>query len=567
LKRKKSKTRLLIFIALIALVAAAGLIFALLRRNTTLSVRSQRIHDLLAAADYDISLGYYRKSLESLQKAMGTAQGEYNYLRILKRAYIISDNLEDYCILYKLSRQAQEKIPGSRDLKWIYLYSAIRCELAEQAAWKQLERKTKNQDTQYLQAEAYLRGLLDAAAVPEADLDSQLKRILSLVRQRDPYQLQRLGTELDESRIQLDAAVLWMQEGDAQSAWAIIEGNEEDPLFTEPGIYIAYDAGFEEKALSYLETYPATLDRSDLLIMQGDINLLLGNKSEAIRLYKRVVDAIPGYSWIPYLNLALLTESDGDRGSALEFRRRAFLNFPDSEEVVVSYARSLSLGGKRKSAREIVEQYVEKHPSSYKALLLLLDLKDTASSPALYQAGLWKLYNEHPDSALLCRKLFLYLIELNDLSGAATALRHYESTVQAIKQPWVFDYKARLAALNGDLAAAGELLRKRLEISESWRARYNLALLLSRARQPEQAIEALIAAENSLLSPRQGGVAAAGYDLRQSQAFRSRIRSRIGEQYLALGDQDAARRECEYAIDLDVSNFHAHRILRILEGE
>ena len=29
----------------------------------------------------------------------------------------------------------------------------------------------------------------------------------------------------------------------------------------------------------------------------------------------------------------------------------------------------------------------------------------------------------------------------------------------------------------------------------------------------------------------------------------------------------AARRECEYAVDLDISNFHAHRILRILERE
>jgi Tfp pilus assembly protein PilF len=82
-------------------------------------------------------------------------------------------------------------------------------------------------------------------------------------------------------------------------------------------------------------------------------------------------------------------------------------------------------------------------------------------------------------------------------------------------------------------------------------------VLLGRTDRPGRAIEQLIEAEHLL--------PAEPAELKQSH--RSRIRSRIGEQYLILGDVASARRECEYAIDLDISNFHAHRILRILERE
>ena len=139
-------------------------------------------------------------------------------------------------------------------------------------------------------------------------------------------------------------------------------------------------------------------------------------------------------------------------------------------------------------------------------------------------------------------------------------LRHYQLATSKTQEPWLLDYRAILAAARQDYGAATELFRDRLDREESWPARFNLGMLLATARQPEQAIEELIEAENVLTSQARTEEERQGY-------FQSRIRSRIGEQYLSLGDTAAARRECEYAIDLDVSNFHAHRILRILEGE
>ncbi len=546
------------------LVVSAVLWWWVRNRNRQIVRGDRQVQEILADVDYELSLGYYRKGLEGLNRAVAAAQGEYNLLRVLKRAYVISDNLEDSRIFLNAAREAWEKIPGSKDLARVYLFSAIRSEL-DPAGRTLLSGTSNNRDIQYLQVEAYLRGSL--AELPAQRREGALEDLLSLIEQRDPAELQRQGTRLDEPRLYLDAALLWMKEGQPGAALAALERYPDNTLFVEPGIYIAYDAGYGEKTLRYLRSHPEAPDRSDLLIMEADLNLLLGNRQEAMRLYRGVVSADPYYSWVPYLNLANLVEADRDEAAAYHFRQMAFQSFPETAEVVLSYARSLSRRAEKARAAELVGKYLEREPQDIEANLLLLDLQDTASSPALYEAALWKLFNQFPGSRKLCETLFLYLLEFNDLAGAETVLRHYELATGGSNEPWFLDYRAVLAVLGRNYSTAVALIRERLVLQESWRARYNLALLLAEAGQAGEAIDELIAAENALTAGRQP-LPQQEPAVRDPQSrFRSRIRSKIGEQYLALGDETAARRECEYALDLDVSNFHAHRILRILAGE
>jgi len=547
---------LVLLLILLSVAIVAGIIYFILNADTRARSRDARADELLADADYEISLGYYEKALNSLEQALSRARGEYNTLRILKRVYAISYDLNDFFILNRFAKTASGSIPGSADLGRIYLYSAIRSEISEGALT--MLRKQRG-DLQYLQAEAYLNGILNR--LPDQDREPKLKKILSLSAERDPYQLQRLGTELDEPGIHLDAALLWMEEGDPENAFALVNRHAENPLFREPSIYISYDAGHEEISLVHLELLNESTDRADLLIMEADLNFLLDRKDDALRLYQRAIAFHPRYDWTPYLNVALIAEQNGDRQTAHHFKQKAYQLFPDVGEVVLSYARSLSgTAADRQQAVNILQNYLQKREEDYEAQAFLLDLQNTASSPMIYQAALWKLYNQHPESRLLCGQLFLYLLEFNDLSGADSVLRHYQLATSKTQEPWLLDYRAILAAARQDYGAATELFRDRLDREESWPARFNLGMLLATARQPEQAIEELIEAENVLTSQARTEEERQGY-------FQSRIRSRIGEQYLSLGDTAAARRECEYAIDLDVSNFHAHRILRILEGE
>jgi hypothetical protein len=555
LKKKNRRLRNILFILMVAAVVAGGAIYLVYtavsaRRRTVL-----QIDELLTRADYDISLGYYDRALESLDQALDGARGEYSSLRILKRVYRISYDLNDFFILHRYAQIAAESIPGSTKLEQVHLYAGIRSE-GGQSAIDRLKRSRG--DSAYLQAEAYFAGLL--ATPPDPGGDPELRRIMSLVAQQEPFELQHLGTDLDESAIHLDAALLWMAEGEVENAFTLVDRHLDDPLFREPSIYIAYDAGHEQIALYLVQEareQGRIVDRADLQLMEADLWLILGDIAEASRLYRQVIDAHPAYSWTPYLNLALIVENERDRQTAYALRERAYGLFPTVGAVVMSYSRSLTESGDRQLASATLQSYLNDHSDDYQAQLLLLDVQNTASSPALYQAALWKLYNQHPDSRMLCEHLFAYLLQFNDLPGAESVLRHYELATGRTQEPWLLDYRAVLCAVRQYDVEAVRLLQERLAREDCWRARYNLAVLLGKAGRAQQAIEQLIEAEHLLPEEPEA----------QKQAYRSRIRSRIGEQYLRLGDAAAARRECEYAIDLDVSNFHAHRVLRILERE
>ncbi len=550
MKKSSRRLRNLLLIFIAAAVVAGGTIYLVYTTVSARRSRAQRIDDLMAQADYEISFGYYDKALESLDKALARTRGEYNSLRILKRVYQISYALNNFAILHDFAGHAADGIPGSEELKQIHLYASIRS--SAEGSRRAVER---TENLSYLRAEAYLAGFLDTP--PKTDHDPELTKIMSLPGSQDPYQLQLVGTDLDEPRIHLDAALLWMAAGDAESAFTVVNRHSDDPMFREPGIYISYDAGHEQTALSLLrelQEQDGITDRVDLQVLEADLRLILGEATEASRLYRQVITSHPGYSWSAYLNLAAIAEKNADRQTAYALRERAYGRFPTIGQVVVTYARSLAEIGDRQGAAGILQGYLEEHAYDYQAQLHLLDVQNTASSPVLYQAALWKLYNQHPESRMLCEHLFLYLLEFNDLSGAESVLRHYQLATGKDQEPWFLDYRAVLSAVRGEVAEASRLLQQRLAREDSWQARFNLALLLGKTNRPTQAIEQLIEAEHLLPQER-------------NSYYRSRIRSRIGEQYLLLGDEAAARRECEYAIDLDVSNFHAHRILRILEGE
>jgi hypothetical protein len=558
LKQQSRKLRNLLLILLAAVLVAGTTIYLVYTVSSARRGTALLIDELLAEADYEISLGYYDRALESLEKALARVRGEYNNLRILKRVYQISYDRNDFHILHDFARSAVDSIPGSKELEQIYLYAAIRSE-AGQSAVDRLKPSRANQtgDLAYLQAEAHFAGFLDT--LPDLDPDPQLAKIVRLVgtEKRDPYQLQRLGTDLDDPRIHLDAALLWMAEGDPESAFTLVNRHIGESSFREPGVYIAYDAGHEQTALSLLQELRLQgkiADRVDLQIMEADLRLVLGDVAEATRLYRQIITTHPGYSWTPYLNLASIAEQNTERQTAYFLRETAYGEFPAVGAVVMAHARSLTEIGDRQLAAATLQGYIEEHADDYQAQLHLLDVQNAASSPVLYQAALWKLYNRHPESRMLCEHLFLYLLQFNDLSGAESVLRHYELATGRNQEPWLLDYRAILSAVRRDDTEAARLLQDRLAREDSWQARFNLAVLLGKNRKPDQAIEQLIAAENLLPEER-------------NRYYRSRIRSRIGEQYMRLGDGAAARRECEYALDLDVSNFHAHRILRILERE
>jgi tetratricopeptide (TPR) repeat protein len=133
---------------------------------------------------------------------------------------------------------------------------------------------------------------------------------------------------------------------------------------------------------------------------------------------------------------------------------------------------------------------------------------------------------------------------------------------------WFLEIEGAVALARGDPEGAARYLRDSIAREGSWRRRYNLAVVLMAAKRFEEAMRELIQSETEFSPEAATAAAAAGTapEAPQERSAKSQIRSRIAEAQMNLGDLEAARREALYALDLDRSNHHARRVLKILEG-
>jgi tetratricopeptide (TPR) repeat protein len=529
------------------------------------------VRELLAEADYELSLGYRARGLERLSAAAQITRSERSLLGVLKRTRLIAAATGDFAPLARLSQVALDRKPTSRRIGEIYVYAAIRADTGGKAGlW--LSRLSGRRESEAIVVEAYLRGRSKELAAQT--LSGEMSSLLGLSEERDPVRLEAAAKGYGDARLWLDAALGWMKAADAQRAeraWEAVGRAADLPASREPAIYIAYDCGKYEEALAALQSEARVVVRPDRMILAADLSLLLGRVREAGAGYLSAVEAWPDYSWVPYLNLASLEEQAGDGEGAERRRARAQALFPGVEAVALRYTADLQGRGDIEGARAAIVRFLQGAPDSLAANLRLLDLKGAAASPAVYTAALWGLLRRHPDDGRLCRVLVLYLLELRDFDGAGMALAEFERASSGGGRAWLEEYRSVLAAAQGDYAGATAAMLRSIDLEPTWKRHYNLGVLHGAAGRAQGAIEELRQAEELLL--RGGGLRAgegAGGESATGSAGhsvqRSRIRALIGEQLLTLADLQGARRECEYALDLDPLNHRARLVLNILEG-
>jgi tetratricopeptide (TPR) repeat protein len=226
----------------------------------------------------------------------------------------------------------------------------------------------------------------------------------------------------------------------------------------------------------------------------------------------------------------------------------------------LDYGGSLLRQGQVEPAIKLLEQLLRSDPDNISARFLLLQAAAQNLPGQRYQAGLWSLFNEHPDSPLACRVLAQQLLAAEDPLGAASVLDRFALPAGGQALAWLSELKGVSAALLGDYTRAADLLGASLEQQESWRSRYNLAMVHRGQGELEKAVKELLQAADEFQR-------AANRDSAISRQRHSKIRSMAAEVLLRMGNKDAARRESAYALELDPGNGQALLVLRMLEGE
>jgi tetratricopeptide (TPR) repeat protein len=520
---------------------------------------AQALYDRqLTQVDKDLSLGYFQRAADGIGKALRQARSEHHYLRLLKRAYQIASATGDFSSLHSAARRAVEKLPGSRALRLLLVFSLLRLD-GEPGSIPSLASLIRDStDAQNLVAEAALRGLSSPDSI--RGLEPQLQSMLAISQLEDPVRLQEQGITKSDGRIALDAALLWMQQGDVQSAHAAVAGEWTVPVPLEPRAFIAFDAGNYEECAALIDRLPGSAARLDLQLIKADALRALKREPEAAALYQQVISGDAQFSWTPYLNLARIADHSGEKVAAGELRRKAFELFPESGAVLLDYGRSLYQAGESDLAVKLLRELLKQDPQNAAARYLLLQMAAQSQPAERYQAQLWSLFGEHPDSPLLCRVLAQQLLAAEDAAGAAAALDRFQFPTGDAPPAWLLELRGLTAALGGDYDRAAAMLSESYQRRKSWRIRYNLAIVYRGQGNLEKSINELLQAGDELRQASDQG------DIVARQRH-SRIRSLAGELMLRMGKKDAARRESEYALELDPGNGQALLVLRMLEGK
>jgi tetratricopeptide (TPR) repeat protein len=504
----------------------------------------------LQQVDEDLALGYFEKAADGIRQAQQRARSELNYLRLLKRAYKIASGSGDFSLLHSVASRAVKTIPGSRELRLLFMFSMLRMDGDPGLI--------VNTDDQYLMAEAVIRGWSPPDSIRK--LDPRLQAMLAIRQLTDPVRLQEQGVTRSDGRILLDAALMWLKQGDAQSAYTAVAGEWTVPVPLEPRAFLAFDAGKYEECAALIDRLPGSGSRFDLQLIKADALRALKREQEAAAIYQQVINGDARFSWTPYLNLARIADHYGEISAAAELRRKAFEFFPESEAVMLDYGRSLDQAGQIERAVELLEHLLKRDPQNVSARYILLQVAAQSLPAQRYQAELWRLYSEHPDSPLLCRVLAQMLLAAEDAQGAAAVLDRFQLPAGGVPPAWLLELQGLAEALRGDFDRAAAMLSESLQRRKSWRIRYNLAIVYRGEGNLEKSVNELLQAADELRQASNQG------DITAKQRH-SRIRSMAGEIMLRMGKYDAARRESAYALELDPANGQALLVLRMLEGK
>ncbi len=567
--------------ALAAVVLLAAI--AALAGNWLLGVRrtTRNLQDQLAEADELAGRGFLAKAGASLRSAASQARSERDWLRLLKRARVIAGATGSYAELSALARRAAAAIPGSRALARLALFSRLRA--GQDPGRFPARGLSSDPDLQYLAAEAAalrpgaateggLRAAIAGLRPAPQGLSPELEALLSAPLKPEAESLQALAARWQDTGLLQDAGLAWMAAGDTVRAGDAFRQLPDGPVARELRLAAAYDAGSWEEALRLVEqeTEPSV----EMTLIRADLLNQLGREGEAARLYRQTISRAPKLFWSPYLNLAAIITAHGaaeagaaeagaaeagaaeggtaeGAGEAAELYRRAYELFPESEATATALLASLVRAGQEEAAWAVLQRSLQQHPESLPLRWMLLELRlgQGQSGEQRYEAGLRRLYAEHPDSAPLARALSARLLGLADTSGAWAVLEEYRGGAE---EPWLLEARGLVKSLQGDLGGGAELLRRCLQAGGDGRARCNLAVVLAAAGETESAVQELLQASGQL--PGRPGL-------------QSRARALLAGELLRLGNRAAARREASYALQLDPTNGRALLVLRTLEGE
>jgi tetratricopeptide (TPR) repeat protein len=275
----------------------------------------------------------------------------------------------------------------------------------------------------------------------------------------------------------------------------------------------------------------------------------------AARSYESAIESDARYSFVPYINLSWVMQKEGFGEKALFLLRQADDLFPQTQKIVMEYAKLLNARGEKKAANTVIEEYLKKNPDDFNVRFLKLQLSRDQSSFARSIIELKDFYYENSHSESTARLLVSMLLSNHDIEGARAALAHYGEVGGADKTAWVLATEAFLQAFDGKLDNSYNLFSQALRAADQWEIRYNRAVIGMELGRLKEAQDDLKRSEILIESSRES----------LHSAYKARIHAQLAGIAASQGNALEAAREIDNALNLDPTNADAFRIKKKLE--
>jgi tetratricopeptide (TPR) repeat protein len=443
------------------------------------------ISSQLAVIDSAIAGGYFSTAQAELLAIRTLRRNESDALRVLKRAFTLSRQAGDFRVLAIMADRALASGALTPSVRSVATYAYLRTgRLAD--------------------AEATARGGLPAGVGDllrgEVSLkrgtawlgsDSLTRGLLTLETSRQPSDFLAAAKSVDDKRINLDAALLFLENGDLGRAHSLAAASLADAAFDLPAALIAYDFGDFKNAIQRLTRLQGRgSPRADYALLLSDCYRALGMNVEYDGALRDALRLDPRISWTPYADLAVVAQAKGDIPSARSFLAEGRAIFPASRELALALARLYVATGDTPAALGLLDALVVQGPDDAEAALLLLSLRSPSMTAQAYLVELWKLFDRLTSDPRVFLRLESALIALHDWDGAGLAVHEHEIAQGGLDAD-ALSIRAVIQEIQGEEQQAAESFELAVADGGNGKSRYNLAVHLLHQGNAQEALAQL----------------------------------------------------------------------------
>ena len=468
-----------------------------------------------------------RELLKASRQALSA--GQWSSLLKLAAEEIQRDPGRDkYKLFTVLAGRGANRLPGEPQFTAYWTWGLLRTGDADKAA--KYSETLSNGKWQSLAAEIRLKNAVGGSEEEVQDFVSELEK------NSDPEFLSSAALLTGSAELTFDSALLYMLNGQVGKAFhsseMLMSGERSWYRDSENGhnnlgnistalAFIAYDAGYRDKAIAWLEQGIEDTDRRrttswESLQFLGDLYwdrfLLKGNNTDlesAGKAWNRARDIIiPGYateeksasdisrdielpagSWRLWINLSVQQKASGLLRKSEKTITEALVLFPDNNEVKSAWARD-RVETEPALARRIIRSSASGNPVLG---ITQIEIDPESVTPRLYEARLWELFEsvtsgndiQAVDRRILTGFLLDYMSSRRNFSSVDVAIDRYLKVYP--EEKWIYSWRLASDAVRGlaiidllsfseDTESPYEVFRALAHSENSWRALHDSAL-------------------------------------------------------------------------------------------